>query len=442
MIEKLIIEKFGPLKSIEIDLNKILILIGPQSTGKSTIAKLVTILRNFDFVMQDKTFLEALNDHNIKSYLKKNTFIKYASDSYTFTYQKGKGRLVKNKNHKLNKVIKEYIEFEKKNPRPSIEEHRSKFAADLKRIGEELNGVENELNSESEEIKKQEDLISRLRVQVKELVGESTLLSQREVYLDSLTNEILKYTNYSVYIPAERMLIPIISNFTLSLIQNEIPIPKILLDYGANFEKAREEFKNYKVDFLNIRYKYIKNENRLYFNSKEYILLSEASSGLQSIIPLILVILLKNKETNGGNTYVIEEPELNLFPKNQYYLAKILASNCCGYNKVKESYNELIITTHSPYFLTSFNNFLLANKIGEDENLELDVDKIISKESWVSSSNFNAYYIDKRGATKIFNEKTGLISDNQLDNASVEIMSEFDQLMGLYSKKLRNARSN
>jgi len=173
----------------------------------------------------------------------------------------------------------------------------------------------------------------------------------------------------------------------------------------------------------------------LYFNSREYVLLSEASSGLQSIIPLILVVALKAKEAKEGNTYVVEEPELNLFPKTQYDLAKFLSSNCCGYNKETDCHNELIITTHSPYILTAFNNFLLAEKTGNHKDFAAPVDKIISKESWVSSSNFNAYYISKTGATKVFNEKTGLISDNQLDSASEEIMSEFSQLMDLYYKK-------
>lgn len=37
---RLIVENFGPIKKVDIQLNKLMVLIGPQSGGKSTIAKL------------------------------------------------------------------------------------------------------------------------------------------------------------------------------------------------------------------------------------------------------------------------------------------------------------------------------------------------------------------------------------------------------------------
>ena len=37
---KITINNFGPIKALEFDLNKVNIIIGPQSSGKSSIAKL------------------------------------------------------------------------------------------------------------------------------------------------------------------------------------------------------------------------------------------------------------------------------------------------------------------------------------------------------------------------------------------------------------------
>ena len=87
MAEKLIVENFGPIKKVDLELNKILILIGPQSTGKSTIAKLISILRSFSFLINPDRFEEYLEQYKIASYLKKDTFIQYKTDAYSFVYQ-------------------------------------------------------------------------------------------------------------------------------------------------------------------------------------------------------------------------------------------------------------------------------------------------------------------------------------------------------------------
>ena len=46
-MKKLYIENFGPVSKAELDLKDLNILIGEQSIGKSTIAKLITILTDY-----------------------------------------------------------------------------------------------------------------------------------------------------------------------------------------------------------------------------------------------------------------------------------------------------------------------------------------------------------------------------------------------------------
>ncbi|MDZ7934261.1 MAG: AAA family ATPase [Emticicia sp.] len=43
MAEKLIVKNFGPIRDAELDIKKTTVLIGPQGSGKSTIAKLAAI---------------------------------------------------------------------------------------------------------------------------------------------------------------------------------------------------------------------------------------------------------------------------------------------------------------------------------------------------------------------------------------------------------------
>ena len=42
-MDKITIRNFGPIKDINIELSKLMVFIGPQGSGKSTIAKLLTI---------------------------------------------------------------------------------------------------------------------------------------------------------------------------------------------------------------------------------------------------------------------------------------------------------------------------------------------------------------------------------------------------------------
>ena len=45
-MEKLIVKNFGPIKEAEIELTKYVVFIGDTSTGKSVLAKLITLFRD------------------------------------------------------------------------------------------------------------------------------------------------------------------------------------------------------------------------------------------------------------------------------------------------------------------------------------------------------------------------------------------------------------
>ena len=59
-MQKIIIKNFGPVKDAEIEIKKVLVLIGEQASGKSTIAKLIYFFKSLHqywlgyFVQSDK----------------------------------------------------------------------------------------------------------------------------------------------------------------------------------------------------------------------------------------------------------------------------------------------------------------------------------------------------------------------------------------------------
>lgn len=103
---------------------------------------------------------------------------------------------------------------------------------------------------------------------------------------------------------------------------------------------------------------------------------NESSSAVKTLAPLVFYL----RHTAGQfNILFVDEPELNLHPKNQILLAKIFV-------KMINAGLRLVISTHSDYIIREINNMIMAdglNKAGDeiltkkgyDESLCLPQDK-------------------------------------------------------------------
>ena len=137
-----------------------------------------------------------------------------------------------------------------------------------------------------------------------------------------------------VYIPAERLLISTFSNSIFSLLQAGASIPDCIKDFGSLYEKARTQYKNIDIDILNIQVSFNNNGDTIYLtNEHKELKLSQASSGIQSIIPL-WTVFNQYVESKKKQMLVIEEPELNLFPSTQHFLIDWIIKN----EKIKWKY--------------------------------------------------------------------------------------------------------
>jgi len=248
-------------------------------------------------------------------------------------------------------------------------------------------------------------------------------------------------TNTALYIPAERNFINIIKKSALNLLNNNVPIPKHILSFGAALEKI--DIKEINLDFIqnNLIYKNVNGEDKIYFGNDESIMLTEAASGIQSVVP-ILASILNNK--NGHQSFVIEEPELNLFPSAQYELIQLLELNRKDPIPDWEDYGSIhTYTTHSPYILSALNNLLYSYKVGINilinDTHDIDYKIIIQKrdnlrkiiKAEINPDSFTAYQIKDGHAILIFDRESGLIKDNYIDEASDAINDDFDKLMEL-----------
>ena len=242
--------------------------------------------------------------------------------------------------------------------------------------------------------------------------------------------EFIKFD--SQYIPSERNFLHIIAGNIIGLINNDVKIPKHLLEIGQEYEKALNVVKEVPLNIIDKNFKY-KREGKtsyIYHNENDKIDLLQSASGLQSIIPIILLVeYAKTLKENYHFNYVIEEPELNIYPHTQHQLVKYLVNNIFDFNENSYQRKKLVITTHSPYILASINNLLLAYFKGQEKPKE--VQKFIPKSSWVNPKYFNAYELKNGKSYKILNEKIGQIKSNMIDKVSDEFSDEFDKLLAI-----------
>ena len=161
------------------------------------------------------------------------------------------------------------------------------------------------------------------------------------------------------------------------------------------------------------------------------------SSGTLELLPLLnpLAKLISNtkysdffKESDASRGQIfIEEPESGVFPKTQYALTKLIAwlANPSVFNQ------SFVITTHSPYILSAFNNLIEAGQAARNNpQLQSEIAKIIPEQYWIKEGDFKAYSIHDGKLESILNE-SGFIEGNYLDQVSEIIGNEFDELLRL-----------
>jgi len=239
-----------------------------------------------------------------------------------------------------------------------------------------------------------------------------------------------------VYIPAERVFYSTLSQSIFSLINNDISLPKWLLDFGNKFEIARRDVRTLEVNFLNAKYSFKDGEDMIELENGHSIRLSQASSGVQSIIPLMLVLqsfteYQKNIEKEMGyDLFIIEEPEMNLYPFSQKDLLEFIIE------RIRRTSDKLIITTHSPYILTSLDNLVQAGNVGSDPKKAEAVSEIVPKTLWTDFERVKGYFFDNGTAISTLDDELRSVGPSKIDNLSDDLAYTFDALLNLkYNKK-------
>lgn len=245
------------------------------------------------------------------------------------------------------------------------------------------------------------------------------------MYLSSKNNKIISANRgTSFYIPAERNIAGTFSSSLANMILAEVPIPKNLLYYLGYFEKAKKQYPNYNAPVLNLVYTSNESEEGIIIEEsgdKKILSLSKCSSGIQSLLPMLMVYDYCS-ENNFYGTYVIEEPEQNLFPDNQLSVLRYIVGKRNSQN------NSCIITTHSPYLLSGINISLMSGQVAQCKEYSDEVSDILPSEYHLTPGSVAAYALgDTDNYCKEHNKPSDQepIDQNYLDTTSTVIGQEF-----------------
>lgn len=138
--------------------------------------------------------------------------------------------------------------------------------------------------------------------------------------------------------------------------------------------------------------------------------------------------LSKNLMTYLGAVFFIEEIEQNLFPESQANLLRHVVSAIKAANaRYSENYSMALITTHSPYILTTLNVLMAASEAYEIDPIATI--KIVPEKYILPKDSIRAYYLTPEGtAQSIIDPDIYMVSGMQLDTVSQTVEDDLDKL--------------
>ena len=128
---------------------------------------------------------------------------------------------------------------------------------------------------------------------------------------------------------------------------------------------------------------------------------------------------------------IVEEPEQNLFPTSQQ---RVINSLLEFNNKLVD--NKLIITTHSPYIIGYLTLAIKANELyhkAETDEVRQRINEIVPMDSVVSYDDIAIYELDEnKGTIKLLGSENGIPNDNDyLDNELGVLNDLFSDLLDI-----------
>lgn len=463
-MERLIVKNFGPIKDVDIEIPRLLVFIGDQASGKSTLARLVYIFKlassmltrfglmpnesPIDMIELKNTIVNEIKKYFGYCFFDNNTFIEYRYyDKYFIRL-----RFI---NNEINIKLSPDLEMSMSN----IEHLWNEFIiANFKKRGV------NRLDSEKNERKRfsEDDLrlwvdISLIADELNEKTGNDCVFEYLQASRADTNTPTLSLANPMLNSTVTRQVFNLFedmvkeydrANHKRADFVNKVAA-KWIVPRALSIDRNRYSSNEYHERFskkaglcfslINLSYKLIKglfgkDDEEGYgititesVNKRRFVPYRFLSSGQQSEFPLIVCIVhlgvegfLYFVQKLPFNSLVIEEPEAHVYPQNQFNLMKLLSISLA----LNES-SRYVITTHSPYILSSLHALSAYGLADGDVEALTKYEDLVPLKS--DKENLEIYLLKDGYAKSLRDEESGLFDTSEIDSVAEEINEVFDE---------------
>ena len=381
--EEIEIVNFLAIRTAKISLAKVSVLIGPQASGKSLIAKAIYFCRLytaslfFDQVFSN-TDRHAFNSEQAEFFYEIFPGADEADREFSIKYEYCGYEIRINKSKKNRRL------------RIGVSNELASLFLRLKRDYQSFRGS-NEDNASSPFYSRS---AIRFRVEKPEV---------REFYMSIPS---------TLYVPAARSFFSTLEKTVLRFVSESKNLDPIIARFGQFYDVAKD---GYDTTSLRGRPRREPRRDRPVFEEvlqgqffteadEDYlrtpwgrVKLSRSSSGQQEALPLLLALEDFPSGSRLDDQIIIEEPEAHLYPEAQRKIVDHIVRTA-----IDDRCN-MLITTHSPYVLACLNNCIANAK-------DLTV---------------TAFFISNGKTNNIFDEGLNIIETDEFDKVSEKLAREF-----------------
>ncbi|MGM9740215.1 MAG: AAA family ATPase [Candidatus Cryptobacteroides sp.] len=392
-MKRLKIRNFGPIRDVELEIKRLNVILGPQSSGKSTVLKVacfcdwmerqISLTQNPEKYCNPKTFYDNLiGFHKLEGFMHPDSYIKYENDVLAFEYDAN-----------LNRCKFDWAQ----SPSKRWGYKRAKISY----IPSERNLVAAITNWYQ---------VSMDNNNILDFMKEWEFARKSFTKKESILNLPYSY-RYDVGDKGDKIVMPggLELNMTnaSSGLQSLTPLCLMLRYLTDGYYKE----------------KHTKVEEAIFRDNLELVVQRECADKSPEKQKKIIDGILTPCRTD----FFIEEPESHIFPSTQKEFVYSLVGLLNGRRK-----HSCFISTHSPYILTAMNNLIQASDLITESKEKADrVKERFPLSQAISYDNVAAFFMKDGRIESIMDPDFRLISSEALDSASQEIADDFNFLLNI-----------
>ena len=428
---RLVVRDFGPITDVDFVLKPITVFIGPQSSGKSTLAKIISFCSwlekdivcrqstshiNLDFIKE-----QLLEFHKMSNYIKESSYISYTSDIIDFTCdfnsvsvsttselrvaKNGKIAYIPSERNVINLPGIQSLPFKRNNIRSFIFEWFRSHNVYTKENGVDLIGLNARYyyddSSKLDVIEMDDEAV----IPMDEASSGLQSLAPFYVYLKYITEWVFN------------------NQMDISFEKREILEKSIALRYADYVLKESHNVSVEEYTEMAEKEYFKKIISDFYANVQD---LKSRTGNDDSEDAMVLKPYIDIDDSLMKPHYakiIIEEPEQNLYTETQSKLVRGI------FKLINQDRDYLVMTTHSPYVLSTLNNLIYAHNVGQNHYEE--VDSVVSSDVWVDYDKVGAYHINHGILHSMMDDELRQLKAEMIDGISTELNLEYDRLFDI-----------